>query len=126
MRPYKPLVYVAGPFTSPSPSRNTNRMLQLGVKLIDENVITPFIPHLSFLWDVVTPQDYDWWLDYDLDVIRRCDGLLRVDGESPGADRDVAFAASVRKPVFMSIEHCYLWARRWTSTRFASTHEAFI
>lgn len=119
----KPLVYIAAPFTSPDPMANTHIVATAAAAMIDQGLVVPFVPHLSLFWNVIQPRDYEWWLEYDLDVISRCDGLLRFAGESPGADREVDFAERHGKPVFLSLSHCYTWARRWSATKdFASTH----
>lgn len=49
----------------------------------------------------VTAQD---WLDMDLAIVERCDVVLRLPGESVGADGEVAHATKLGIPVFYSID----------------------
>lgn len=37
-------------------------------------------------------------------VLERCDAVLRLPGESPGADREVHYAISLGKPVYYGLE----------------------
>ena len=124
----RPLVYVAGPITSPSPMVNTHRGLRVASVLLDSGVCVPMVPHLSTFWDIVKPRDYETWMRYDLDMIEHCHALVRLDGVSAGADREVVHAQSIGLPVFpvvntMSaaaldgIGRCLSWCERWISER---------
>lgn len=111
----KPLVYVAGPYSS-DPPHNTRRAIAVGTRLIQEGVVAPIIPHLTMLWDMLTPMPYDEWLAYDRDVLVRCDAVLRLPGESSGADTEVALADELGIPVFYfdmnGLALMYEWFRR--------------
>jgi hypothetical protein len=50
------------------------------------------------------------WLAMDIEIINRCDAVLRLPGESTGADAEVAFAESMGIPVFHDIEEVIRWA----------------
>jgi hypothetical protein len=60
----------------------------------------PFLPQLSVLAEMIAPLPYDDWLAYDLEVIDHCAALVRLPGESPGADGEVAYAKIMEIPVF--------------------------
>jgi hypothetical protein len=94
----RPLVYVAGPYSKPDPCENTNRAILAANRLLD--CCAPLIPHLSHFWHTVTPKPYEEWLALDLEYLRRCDVVLRLPGESSGADGEVAFALEHGIPVF--------------------------
>jgi hypothetical protein len=49
------------------------------------------------------------WLDMDFEIIRRCDAVLRLPGESSGADAEVAHAESLGIPVFYDIAEVIWW-----------------
>lgn len=51
------------------------------------------------------------WLTMDLEIVRRADAVLRLPGESAGADGEVAEAVRVGRPVFNSVEEVLAWAR---------------
>lgn len=95
----KPLIYVAGPITG-DPFGCVRKSMYAWEALRAADCV-PFCPQWSVLPEMVEPQSYDKWLDYDFDVIRRCDALLRLEGVSPGADREVEFARSIGVPVFI-------------------------
>jgi nucleoside 2-deoxyribosyltransferase len=94
----KPLVYVAGPITG-----NPWGCVRQAIKAFDmvrDAGCVPFIPQLSVLHEMVAPKLHSEWLDYDLDVIARCDALVRLAGDSSGADAEVRFAHELGIPVF--------------------------
>ncbi len=108
----KLMVYVAGPIsTGGDYIGNIRRGIQAGEELRKIGFV-PFVPHLSAWWELVVPLTWNDWLEYDEEIIRRCDALLRLPGESRGADREVAFAAKHGIPVFHSAEKLGEW-RDW-------------
>ena len=106
-----PLVYVAGPYTRPDPVENTHLTIAAADELVRDGIVTPFVPHLTLLWHVVSPQPLEFWYAYDLAVLVRCDAVLRLPGESTGADREVAFAARRELPIFDTKDELYEWAQ---------------
>lgn len=94
----RPLVYVAGPYTTPDPCENTHRAVEVANGISD--VCWPLVPHLSHFWHTMTPRPYAFWTSLDLVYLERCDAMLRIPGESPGADGEVAFALEHGIPVF--------------------------
>jgi hypothetical protein len=51
------------------------------------------------------------WLTMDLEIVRRCDAVVRLPGDSSGADGEVAHAKSLGLPVFESVAECIAWAK---------------
>lgn len=96
-------VYVAGPYTKGDSCINTHNAIVAGNQLWDAGY-TPFIPHLCHLWHCVTPRPYALWLEYDFEFLSACDILLRLPGESNGADAEVAEANRLGIPVFYGID----------------------
>lgn len=99
----RPRIYVAGPYTKPDPCINTREAILAGNVLWNAG-FAPFIPHLSHLWHTVSPQPYDMWLDYDLQFLTACQGVLRLPGESSGADKEVIFASNKGIPIFLNVQ----------------------
>jgi len=81
-------VYVAGPYTAGDPLENTKRAIAVSNTLLEAGYV-PFCPHLSHYWHLLHPQEYDVWIDYDMEWLLKCDCVLRLDGESAGADGEV-------------------------------------
>lgn len=50
------------------------------------------------------------WLKVDFEFIRRCDAVLRLPGESVGADAEIAEAKRLGIPVFVSVEDVIAWS----------------
>ena len=63
----------------------------------------PFSPLTCHFQHMMFPQEYETWMKLDLAWIDKCDALLRLDGESMGADREVEFAIKKGIPVFGSV-----------------------
>ncbi len=115
-----PLVYLAGPFTKPDPVENTHRMIQIADALWELGVV-PVVPHLTLFWHFLRPRSYQEWLDYDLQIMARCDAVLRVPGESQGADGEVAEARAHGLPVILArtatVDDCVDAVREWFETQ---------
>lgn len=101
------LVYVAGPYTTPDPCENTHLAIAAANRISD--VCWPLIPHLSHFWHTMTPRPYTFWTALDFVLLERCDALLRLPGESPGADAEVEFAETYGIPVFHDEEALREW-----------------
>lgn len=97
------LVFISGPYTKPDPIENTHKIIRVADKLVDLGFV-PFIPHLSLLWHIVSPHPIDFWYAYDNEILKRCDAMLRIDGESPGADNEETLARDIGIPIYFSIE----------------------
>lgn len=97
------LVYIAGPYSRPDPCENTHKAVAAANEVWDAGLI-PVVPHLTHFWHTMTPKPYEQWLAYDLEIMRRCDAVLRIPGESSGADAEVAEADRLGIPVFLSME----------------------
>ena len=93
-------VYIAGPYTRPDPCVNTNRAMAAW-DLLWGLGFAPFCPHWSHYQHTHIPRPYEDWLAYDLEWLRTCDAVLRLPGESSGADKEVAEAVRLGIPVFL-------------------------
>lgn len=93
------LVYVAGPYSS-DPVANTRRACVAGNVLRDHGLAV-IVPHLSLLADLLHPRPYEDYLAEDLELVRRCDAVYRLTGDSAGADREVEHADVNGIPVFL-------------------------
>jgi hypothetical protein len=104
----KPLIYVAGPYSA-DPIAGTRDAVRAAATLNRSGAVFALCPHTSLLADLVEPMPYDHWIALDLELVERCDAVLRVPGESPGADREVELARSLGMPVFTSAEDAIAW-----------------
>ena len=95
-------VYIASPYTNGDSATNVRVQMDMGDILI-RNGFFPFIPLLYHFQQMVHPNDYYTWLSIDEFWIKRCDCLLRLDGESNGADFEVSVAIKNNIPVFYNL-----------------------
>lgn len=94
----KPLIYVAGPITRDP--LGAVRDAAPAFDWVREAGGVPVIPHWSIVHEMVSHVPYEDWLAYDYDLILHCQALLRLPGDSPGADREVSFARGKGIPIF--------------------------
>lgn len=96
-------VYIAGPYTKGDVGINVRNAMDVCNKLINLGII-PFCPHLMHFQNISYPQSYETWLEYDIEWLKQCDIILRLNGESDGADYEVTVAEHRDMPVFYTIE----------------------
>ena len=99
-------VYIAGPYSSGDQVLNV-RTAVMAADALAELGYVPFIPHLSMLWHAISPHEYDFWISQDLEWLPVCDCVLRLPGESAGADQEVRFAEWRELPVFLTIRELH-------------------
>ena len=111
-----PMIYVAAPYSEPDPVANTKHAIRIADALLQAG-FTPLVPHLTMLWDIVSPKPCEEWLDYDRELLSRCDAVLRVPGYSVGATKEAKFAdwldIPVIRPSSASPEDCVRAALNW-------------
>jgi len=95
-------IFLSGPYSHGDVFANVQQAERVGAELIALG-FAPFIPHLYHYLHVVNPIDYERIMAVDQAWLAQADGLLRMPGYSPGADREVAFAQSRGIPVFHAI-----------------------
>jgi hypothetical protein len=108
-------VYIASPYTIGDQARNVYISLAVADELIKLGFY-PYCPLLTHFQHMMFPQSYDKWLELDFEWLRQCDCLLRLDGESKGADLEVQEAGYNDIPVFYNIESLLAYYGREEST----------
>ena len=96
-------VYIAGPYSKGNLLKNVDNAVQAGEKLLKYGYAV-YVPHLTHYWEWYHAQHpYEFWLEFDMAWLRKCDCVLRIPGESSGADEEVRLARTLNMPVFDSI-----------------------
>lgn len=95
-------VYIASPYSMGNVTDNIRKHLAAAHALTSKGFL-PFAPLLFHFQDLMFPRSYREWLNIDLEWVQKCDCLLRLPGESPGADIEVDCAKELDIPVFHSI-----------------------
>ena len=99
----KEIVYLSAPYTKGDLAIYIRQVIQCADELLELGYI-PFVPHLNHLWHLISPKSWDVWLELDMAFLPKCDKLLRLDGDSIGADGEVAYAEYLEIPVYYGIE----------------------
>jgi len=108
-------VYIASPYTLGDVAVNVAKQMKVADALIDEG-FAPFVPLYSHFQHMYNPKPYEVWTKLDLEWVLSCDVLLRLEGESKGADNEVKFAQENKIPVVYSIEELLDWRNEgWLS-----------
>lgn len=111
------MVYVAGPLSKGNVAHNVRKAIEIAEKLWEIGYV-PFIPHLTHFWSCISPHPDEeyidkngklaFWLEYDFEVLKRCQALFRIRGESVGADMEVELANKSKIPVFYDLLYAQL------------------
>lgn len=96
-------VYIASPYTIGDIAINVKNQMDIADKLIDMG-FAPFVPLYSHFQHMAHPRPYEDWIKLDIEWIKSCDCLLRLPGESKGADDEVKYAMKIGIPVFYNID----------------------
>ena len=92
-------VYIAGPYTIGDTQRNVAHAMEMFNQVADAGYF-PHCPHLYHFLHVDRPREYEEWLRLDFAWIDVCDMVIRLPGESPGAEREVERANELGIPVY--------------------------
>ena len=96
-------IYIASPYTLGDVAVNVKRQIDAFNELMDKGH-TPFAPLLAHFVHLVHPKSYEQWMQWDLEWLSQCDVVLRLEGESSGADREVQRAKELGIRVVYSID----------------------
>src|SRR5271169_3149304 len=99
----KARAYVARPYTKGDVAVNVRNAYEAANHLADLG-FAPFVPHFTHFWHMLYPRPYEFWLKLDSQFLPHCDAVLRIPGESCGADKEVALAENLGVPIFYNIE----------------------
>jgi hypothetical protein len=96
-------IYVAGPYTKGDVAINVRNAYEAANRLADFG-FAPFVPHGTHFWHMLFPRPYQFWLELDRQFLPCCAALLRLAGQSAGADQEVQLAKNLGIPVFYEID----------------------
>lgn len=99
----KARVYIAGPYTKGDVAVNVRCAYEAADRLADLG-FAPFVPHATHFWHMLFPRPYEFWLALDREFLPCCEAVLRLRGESSGADEEVQRARELEIPVFADID----------------------
>lgn len=98
------IVYIASPYTAYADKQEAVSVQIDAFAILRDLGYEPIAPLLSHYIDQRHPASYERWLQWCLAMVGVCDVVLRLPGESAGADREAAEAKRLGKPVAYSID----------------------
>lgn len=126
-------VYIASPYTKGDVAQNVKTSIDCADELMNEGLV-PYCPLLTHFQHMVHPRSYEDWMLLDIEWLKSCDCLLRLQGESEGADKEVECATKNNLPVFYSLEdlktfykyfHCledlFKFGKIWEDSTYGTT-----
>lgn len=93
------IIYIASPYTVGDTADNVRVQMDAAHRILDLGHC-PIAPLLSHFLHLHRHRHYQDWIAMDLAIIPRCDALLRLPGESKGADGEVEHAINNGVKVF--------------------------
>ncbi len=95
-------IYVAGPLYG---SGHLDENIKAALTVADilssagEQSVVPFVPHLYTFWHFRSEKPEETWLRLDKAWLRKCDGIVRIAGTSPGSTLEEGWAAEWDMPL---------------------------
>lgn len=116
----KMLFYVAGPLSNGTGvclEENVVKAVEVAEQLYERGHYA-FVPHLTMYQHEIIQQirpgyvpEYNRWLDYDIEILWRCDALFYI-GSSKGADIEKAAAQDKEIPIYTNMDDVPVVKRR--------------
>lgn len=97
------VVYIASPYSNGSQAANVAKQMEAYIYLANMGYC-PIAPLLSHFLEIYHSFKFSNWLEIDKKLISISDIVLRLDGESVGADIEVEYAKNLGKKIVYSIE----------------------
>lgn len=87
----KMVIYIASPYSVEEVDANVQVQVEAAHRIMDLGH-APIVPLLSHLLESLRHRPYVEWLNADLEIVSIVDIVLRLPGESAGADQEVELA----------------------------------
>ena len=95
-------IYIASPYTKGDKEKNVMVQIKAYWQLFERGFL-PIAPLLAHYVHIHYSLDYEQCMKIDFEWIKLSAAILRLPGESSGADREVEFANELNIPVFYSL-----------------------
>lgn len=97
-------IYIACPYTLGDVAMNVRASL-FAQDFIESSLghmaYNPLLSHFQHM--VIPHREVEYWYEKDIRWLKECDAVLRLEGESKGADREVKIAQELGMPVYHSV-----------------------
>jgi hypothetical protein len=92
--------YISGPYSNGDTAIHVRNAME-AYHILSDRGYYPYCPHVTHFLHMHHPRGYEFWMDQDLLWVAKCDFLVRLPGESSGADREVNRAIELKIPVII-------------------------
>jgi hypothetical protein len=99
-------IYIAGPLYGSGHQDDNIRTVLDVAESVQRYGHTPFVPHLYFFWNLISRNSRDFWLELDKEWLRKCDAMIRIEGESPGSSLEEGWCVEFGIPWIGLLYHC--------------------
>lgn len=96
-------VYIASPYSIGNKEENVIKAMIACNELINQG-FAPYSPLLWHFQNLHFPQPEKKWLEIDIEYLKTCHKVLRLSGESKGADLECEIAKAEGIPVYYDIK----------------------
>lgn len=112
-------VFLAGPVTGSGTYPDNLHLAISTAQVLYDKGFHPFVPHLYFLWEMQRGgTDQEQFVELCRAFLPTCGAVLRLPGESPGADAEMELAKSLGIPTFTDPNKLYqAFENGWISYR---------
>lgn len=97
------VIYIASPYTIGDVAANVSTQIDAAHRIMDMGH-APIAPLLSHYLHIYRQRPYEEWLKADLMLVGKADVVIRLPGESKGADLEASHAEELEVPVAYSWE----------------------
>jgi len=106
-------VYIASPYSIGDAGDNVRLQMETYAELVQYG-FAPMAPLWSHFQHIFKPETWETWMEIDEAWVKVSDFLLRIGGESKGADIEVAWAKENNIPVFYNTKDLikHIWKIR--------------
>lgn len=108
------LIYIASAYRIGDVADNVAVSMNAGHLIMDMGH-APIVPLLTHFMHIHRRRAYQDWMAVDFIVIPRCDALVRLEGESKGADQEVQLAIDNDIPVLYGLQNLVTWLQKLES-----------
>ena len=92
------VIYISSPYSIGDVGENVSRHME-AANIVMNMGHCPIAPLLTHFMHICRPRPYEDWMTCDLELVKRCDIVWRLPGDSKGADREVEAAKAAGIPV---------------------------
>jgi hypothetical protein len=96
-------VYIASPYTKGDIAVNVKIQMDTANELMNAGICS-YVPLLNHFLHMAHPRPAEDWYAMDKEWLVVCDAVLRLPGESEGADAEMVLAQRSGIPVYYSIQ----------------------